>query len=364
MASLSALILVLVTTLAHGPADPPAPIAEAPEMRVGVFELPPYAMRSGSGDWSGVAVTLFREVAERMQLRYRLVPHASMAEALQAMEQGQLDLIAVGLDPTPDRERFMNFTHAFEQSGTGAAVRMDRRPTFAGLWGQVARSHLPLLLGMTLAIMLAMAAAVGLVERRHRPSSPGGSHIRTLGESIWWSITTMTTVGYGDRVPVTPLGRFLGGAWMLIGFSLMTILGGVIASELTVARFHPAIRSIAQLHGARCAAALDSAAMENATSEGLSPRAYAALDDALHALDQGQVDAVLGDLNALRWTLRDRVYSDLAVLPQPLVVEFVCLGMRPDLPDPLRDALNYWILQVSESARWQAYRRSISGENS
>jgi ABC-type amino acid transport substrate-binding protein len=362
MARSATLLLLLVTTLAHAAGDPPAPMPQAPEMRVGVFELPPYAMRSGSGDWSGVAVTLFREVAERMQLRHRLVPFASMAEALQAMEQGQLDLIAVGLDPTPDRERFMNFTHAFEQSGTGAAVRMDRRPSFAGLWGQVVRSHLPLLLGMTLAIMLAMAAAVGLVERRRNPASFGGSAIRTVGESVWWSVTTMTTVGYGDRVPVTPLGRFLGGAWMLIGFALMTILGGVIASELTVARFHPAIRSISQLLGARCAAAMDSAAMENATSERLAPRAYPALNDALQALNHGQVDAVLGDLNALRWTLREHVFSDLAVLPQPLVVEFVCLGLSPDLPDPIRDALNYWILQVSESARWQAYRRSVTGD--
>jgi voltage-gated potassium channel len=57
-----------------------------------------------------------------------------------------------------------------------------------------------------------------------------GSNIRTAGDAVWWSITTITTVGYGDRYPVTTAGRVVAGAVMVIGVGLFGTLSGLIAS--------------------------------------------------------------------------------------------------------------------------------------
>ena len=57
-----------------------------------------------------------------------------------------------------------------------------------------------------------------------------GSNIKTAEDALWWSYVTITTVGYGDRFPVTTEGRILGAILMTIGVGLFGIFSGFIAS--------------------------------------------------------------------------------------------------------------------------------------
>lgn len=55
------------------------------------------------------------------------------------------------------------------------------------------------------------------------------ANIRTAEDAVWWSITTITTVGYGDRYPVTTAGRCIAAVLMFTGVGLFGTLSGVIA---------------------------------------------------------------------------------------------------------------------------------------
>ena len=55
---------------------------------------------------------------------------------------------------------------------------------------------------------------------------------RTIPESIYWAIVTITTVGYGDVVPHTPLGRSIAAMGMLIGYAIIAVPTGIITAEL------------------------------------------------------------------------------------------------------------------------------------
>ncbi len=57
-----------------------------------------------------------------------------------------------------------------------------------------------------------------------------GANIRTAEDAVWWSVTTVTTVGYGDRYPVTPAGRMIAGVLMFAGVGLFGALSGLVAS--------------------------------------------------------------------------------------------------------------------------------------
>jgi voltage-gated potassium channel len=57
-----------------------------------------------------------------------------------------------------------------------------------------------------------------------------GSNIHTYGDAIWWSVVTVTTVGYGDRFPVTPGGRGVAVVLMMVGIGLIGTLTATVAS--------------------------------------------------------------------------------------------------------------------------------------
>lgn len=61
-------------------------------------------------------------------------------------------------------------------------------------------------------------------------------NINSFGDGLWWSVTTMTGVGYGDTYPVTPLGRTLGMILMISGVMLMGLIVGFTSFSLFRAR--------------------------------------------------------------------------------------------------------------------------------
>jgi voltage-gated potassium channel len=59
-----------------------------------------------------------------------------------------------------------------------------------------------------------------------------GTNIETFGDAVWWALTTVTTVGYGDRFPVTRDGRLVAVGLMLAGIALIGVVRAAIASWL------------------------------------------------------------------------------------------------------------------------------------
>lgn len=79
--------------------------------------------------------------------------------------------------------------------------------------------------GSVVGLLMFGSLAVLSVER----NSPNGN-IKTLGDAVWWSFTTMTTVGYGDHAPTTGLGRMLAVGLMLSGIALLGVVTANIAA--------------------------------------------------------------------------------------------------------------------------------------
>ena len=58
------------------------------------------------------------------------------------------------------------------------------------------------------------------------------SQFNNIPNSIYWAIVTMTTVGYGDITPVTPVGRFLSAVIMLIGYTIIAVPTGIVSATM------------------------------------------------------------------------------------------------------------------------------------
>jgi len=86
-------------------------------------------------------------------------------------------------------------------------------------------------LGYTLLIAMVVVVGSGLLVATIEEASPD-RNIQSIPDGLWWAVTTITTVGYGDRFPVTPIGRAIGAAVMILGIGLFGLLAASLASLL------------------------------------------------------------------------------------------------------------------------------------
>jgi voltage-gated potassium channel len=78
---------------------------------------------------------------------------------------------------------------------------------------------------MLLFLLLITSTMMFIVEHSAQPEK-----FSSVGESMWWGIETLTTLGYGDIVPITPAGKLLGGFVALLGIGMFAIPAGILAS--------------------------------------------------------------------------------------------------------------------------------------
>ena len=332
--------------------------------RVGVFDMPPFAFRSGGGQWSGLAVTLFEHIAKSSGLRYSFTEFENMDEAINAIENHTIDLAAIAIDPTPEFELTMNFTNAFEQSGTSIAITKHTHLPLLYLIESIWQSIIPRFVAVVLFFIIIFGSIVGLVERRKNTGQFGGGFWSTIGEGVWWSSATISTVGYGDRVPTTKRGRFVGSLWMFIAFAFTSILAGLLSSVLTVSRINSQIHTSTDLMRVKCGAVLNSAAFVDGKNMKFDMVPYTTLDDALRALDSGQIGAVLGESVRLRWLMNQPKWDTLIMLPSPIVTLYSVFPVSDEVDPQTLDVLNYHLLKITDSKEWEALRHLFLGDQS
>ena len=92
------------------------------------------------------------------------------------------------------------------------------------------RHEFALILGMLMVTILIAGSLLYLAEGDAQPDKFG-----SIPRAMWWAIVTLTTVGYGDAFPITPMGKFLAGGIAIMGVMLIALPTGLFAASFTEA---------------------------------------------------------------------------------------------------------------------------------
>ena len=109
-------------------------------------------------------------------------------------------------------------------------LRLMRVISFGGL--AIQKVAIGRQFAITIKVFLAslFVAYISAVQITITERAVEGSNIKNFGDGLWWAITTVTTVGYGDRYPTTTEGRLLAVALMIMGISLMGVITASVAA--------------------------------------------------------------------------------------------------------------------------------------
>jgi voltage-gated potassium channel len=95
------------------------------------------------------------------------------------------------------------------------------------------RRKIMVFLSAVLMVVLILGTLLYVVE--------GPKHgFKDIPTSVYWAITTITTVGFGDITPKTEVGRFIASVMMLIGWGTLAVPTGIVTAEMTARRMPPA----------------------------------------------------------------------------------------------------------------------------
>lgn len=81
---------------------------------------------------------------------------------------------------------------------------------------------------VVIALVIILGSVMYLVEK-------GENGFTSIPDSIYWAIVTITTVGYGDISPVTPLGKLVASIIMLLGYGIIAVPTGIVTTEMAMA---------------------------------------------------------------------------------------------------------------------------------
>jgi voltage-gated potassium channel len=150
------------------------------------------------------------------RLRYVLTPMALVD--LLAVLPFYLAAVGVGL----------GFTDALRVFRIFRLIKALRYMPGAGILWQVARSKREELLVAAVSLAILLLAASSLMFYAEHDLQP--SEFSSIPATLWWAVATVTTVGYGDVYPKTPLGRLLGSAVAILGIGFFALPTAILGS--------------------------------------------------------------------------------------------------------------------------------------
>lgn len=96
---------------------------------------------------------------------------------------------------------------------------------------RLAREELVIYLVITLVLLYVAGLGIYFFEHRVQPDS-----FRSVFHSLWWAVTTLTTVGYGDAYPITVGGKLFTFVVLMIGLGLVSVPAGIVSSAFNEAK--------------------------------------------------------------------------------------------------------------------------------
>jgi len=352
------LFLLLIFPVQANAQSVPAPEGDGP-LIVAVREVPPFAMRDSAGNWEGLSIELWQEVARRLNRPFQWV-ELSLDQTWQALESGEAELAVAALSVTPNREADFDFSHPYYITGLAPAFRAGSQNVLlntlrAFLTGDFLRA-----VGSLALVLLAAGSAIWFFERKHNPEFGGNDIIRGLGDGFWWSAVTMTTVGYGDKAPQTLGGRLVALVWMFMSLIIIASFTASIAVSLTTSTLSE--NSLRQLpvSDLRAGVLAGSTADEFVSEQGARVQQYDSLADALTDLEAGAVQTVVHDAPILRYRIRQG-FPNLEVASRILMRDDYAFAMNED--SELRESVNAALLSIIQEPVWERIRNLYLGSD-
>ena len=344
---LGILIIILLSGIAVFAQGPERVVRTDTILRIGIKPAPPFiTLREGFAP-EGLSIEFWNQLQESLGQSYEFVVYDNLPELAKALENREVDMSINPVTVTEDRMEIFDFSQPYFISGTAVALH---KPDLLIVMLRLIFSWEFLSAVGSLIVIIGIAGLImWLIERRRNRGMfhPG---VHGLGDGMWWSAVTMTTVGYGDKVPRTKTGRVFGFFWMFVAIVLLSGLTAIITSSLTNVVIEDDISTVTDLRKFKVATVAGSSTSRYLDIFDIPHKTYADVEEALGALDNDTVEVVVYDRPILGYHLRHGNYQNLSLTTNNLKTDYYSFTYPKD--SNLKNKYDPLIVKVLRSNTW------------
>ena len=270
----------------------------ADTLKVAVHEISPLVMKSGE-TYSGFDIETVESVAEQLGVEIQYVYAEKFTDLFELIDKGDADIGMGGVTINYQREVDYDFPHPYKKSGMGILIRDEGESDIIGALRIVFNGSFKKI-WVAFILMVILAAHIVWFTERGSPAF-NDKYIIGIWEGLWYSVVTVTTVGYGDKVPQKTLSKFVAVFVMLIGIGVAGIAMSQLSAVMNVQMFEYSVNTPKDLKGKKVAIVAGTTSEEVAAKYHAHVNKANSIDEAVLMLEAKRVDAVVFDAPTLQY---------------------------------------------------------------
>jgi ABC-type amino acid transport substrate-binding protein len=320
------------------------------ELVVGVKPAEPFVIVADDGLVSGFSIDLLEHILAQLEApvpsSYHIDP--DIPTHLTSIRVGRVDFGIAATTITSERLGSFEFSHPFYLADLGIIAEKEPTPD---LLSRIFTRNVLFGIILVLVYMIVAGHIIWLIEREE-DGHFHTSYLRGVATGVWWTIVTMSTVGYGDVYPKKPLGKAFASFVIIIGIAIFGFTVATFSSAMTVSQLHaPAILGPGDLAARPVAVIAGTQTVFLAEERGMQPVPVGSLGEAVALLKEGKVDAVVHDTPLLKYYLKNNPDAGLALAPQTF--EIFTYGITYPKGSPWREKLDPILITTLEDGTYE-----------
>jgi len=324
---------------------------------VDIALVPPLVMEK-DGSYTGFDIDLWNAIASELKLNF-VYRKVEFRHIFNDLVEREADLALAGITINEERERIVDFSHHYFDSGLRILAPRKTQSSFRVLIKSISGSDILKLLGYLIIFVVIFGHVFWLVERRHKTVDE--RYLRGIFNSFYFVIVTMATVGYGDITPRRWLGKVVTVFMMFSGIALFSMIQAHLTSGLTLQKLAADISSARDLER-KVVATLDGSTSVPILKElGAAVVPVAFFEEAYNKLLQGEVEAVVYDSPVILYYNKNEGADKTVVVGNLFEPQYY--GIVFSQGSDLREEVNVALLKLQKNGVYESIHQKWFGNN-
>jgi len=303
IARLIALSAIVWLALAGAVTAQDAPVAPRADKNVvvGYHISPPFVMRDSDGNLHGMAIELWNKVAGELGYIASYRDYPTVSGLLDATRTGDIDIAVGNVSITEDRATHVDFTQPWFDAGLRIMIDKEGTTGLSDVWDGLWEAGYIEVYGWI--VFLILSATIGLTFfDRHFDKNFPDRWRDGFSESFYAVMLVATKGTLPSRTKLFGwVGRLFAAFWLIIGVAVLAYVTSSVTSVMTSLAIRGDIRGPEDLPGRTVGVFTGSISENVMASDGIDIRSFEGVDNAVTALKENEIDAIVADAPVLEY---------------------------------------------------------------